>query len=95
MLVAPTIPKSPPLLADVKQGSVEEFVQRMGRFPRLTRPFNALGFPVLSVPCGFSREGRPFALQIVGRPFAEATILRLGHAYQRISDWHLRRPPLD
>jgi aspartyl-tRNA(Asn)/glutamyl-tRNA(Gln) amidotransferase subunit A len=95
VLVAPTIPESPPLLADVKQGSVEEFVQRMGRFSRLTRPFNALELPVLSVPCGFSRDGRPFALQIVGRPFAEATILRLGHAYQRITDWHMRRPPLD
>jgi aspartyl-tRNA(Asn)/glutamyl-tRNA(Gln) amidotransferase subunit A len=34
----------------------------------------------------------PFALQIVGRPFAEATVLRVGHAYEQATDWHLRRP---
>jgi aspartyl-tRNA(Asn)/glutamyl-tRNA(Gln) amidotransferase subunit A len=95
VLVVPTIPEPPPLLADVKNGSADEVVRRMGRFSRLTRPFNTLGLPVLSVPCGFSPDGRPFAFQIVGRPFAEETILRLGHAYQGITDWHMRRPPLD
>jgi aspartyl-tRNA(Asn)/glutamyl-tRNA(Gln) amidotransferase subunit A len=55
----------------------------MGRFSRLTRPINGLGLPALSVPCGFSRDGLPLALQIVGRPFDEATILRLGHACER------------
>jgi aspartyl-tRNA(Asn)/glutamyl-tRNA(Gln) amidotransferase subunit A len=67
----------------------------MGRFSRLTRPFNGLGLPALTVPCGFSADGRPFAIQIVGRPFAEATILRLGHAYQGVTDWHTRRPALE
>ena len=71
---------------------MEDVVRRMGRFSRLTRPFNALGLPALTVPCGFSRDGLPLALQIVGRPFAEATVLRLGHAYQRATEWHARRP---
>ena len=58
-------------------GAVEEIVRRMGRFSRLTRPFNGLGLPVLAVPCGLSADGRPLGLQIVGRPFDEATIFRL------------------
>jgi len=70
-------------------------VKRMGRFSRLTRPFNALGLPVLSVPCGFSAGGLPIGLQIVGRPFDEATVLRLGHAYEEAAGWTGRRPDLD
>jgi aspartyl-tRNA(Asn)/glutamyl-tRNA(Gln) amidotransferase subunit A len=93
-LLAPVIPEPAPALAVVKAGTVEEVVSRMGRFSRLTRPFNGLGLPALSVPCGFSREGLPLALQIVGRPFDEATVLRLGHAYERATDWAARRPAL-
>src|SRR6266403_6343398 len=82
-LVVPAIPEPAPALEAVKSGSVDEFVARMGRFSRLTRPFNTLGLPALTVPCGFSADGRPVALQIVGRAFDEATTLRLGHAYQQ------------
>jgi aspartyl-tRNA(Asn)/glutamyl-tRNA(Gln) amidotransferase subunit A len=95
VLVAPVIPEPAPALDAVKEGSVDEVVGRMGRFSRLTRPFNGLGLPALSVPCGFSQDGRPLGLQIVGRPFDEATVLRLGHAYEQASVWHTRRPPLD
>jgi len=94
VLVAPTIPEAAPALADAKAGTAEDVVARMGAFSRLTRPFNGLGLPALSVPCGFSADGRPFAMQLVGRPFAESTVLRIGHAYQRVTDWHTRRPAL-
>src|SRR5206468_8388087 len=70
-LLAPVIPEPAPALDAVKAGTVEEVVARMGRFSRLTRPFNGLGPPALSVPCGFSPGGRPLALQVVGRPFDE------------------------
>ena len=93
-LLAPVIPEPAPPLETVKAGTVEEIVSRMGRFSRLTRPFNGLGLPALSVPCGFSGDGRPLAVQIVGRPFDEATVLRLGHAYERATDWGARRPAL-
>ncbi len=93
-LVAPVIPEPAPALGAVKAGSPDDIVRRMGRFSRLTRPFNGLGLPALSVPCGFSSDGRPLALQIVGRPFDEATTLRLGHAYERATDWVARRPAL-
>ena len=92
-LVVPVIPEPAPALEAAKSGSVDDIVARMGRFSRLTRPFNALGLPALTVPCGFSADGRPLALQIVGRAFDEATTLRLGHAYQQ-SSGHLEGPPL-
>jgi aspartyl-tRNA(Asn)/glutamyl-tRNA(Gln) amidotransferase subunit A len=61
---------------------------------RFTRPFNLTGHPAASVPCGFTAEGLPMGLQIIGRPFDEVTVLRVADAYQRITDWHTRRPPL-
>jgi aspartyl-tRNA(Asn)/glutamyl-tRNA(Gln) amidotransferase subunit A len=57
-----------------------------------TRPWNVTGHPALSVPCGFSRGGLPIGLQIVGRHFDDATVLRVGHAYQSMTDWHKRHP---
>jgi aspartyl-tRNA(Asn)/glutamyl-tRNA(Gln) amidotransferase subunit A len=95
VLVAPTIPEPAPALAEAKSGTTDDVVRRMGRFSRLTRPFNALGLPVLSVPCGFSAAGLPVGLQIVGRPFDESTILKLGHAYEQAAGWTGRRPDLD
>src|SRR4030095_12826008 len=62
---------------------------------RYTRPFNLTGHPVASVPCGFTAAGLPVGLQIVGRAFDEATVLRVADAYQRATDWHKRRPPVD
>lgn len=61
---------------------------------RFTYPYNLTGLPALSVPCGFDRDGLPIGLQIAGRPFDEATVLRVGHAYERAHDWKARRPPL-
>jgi len=58
-----------------------------------TLPVNIAGLPGLSVPCGFV-DGLPVGLQFIGKPFDEATLLRVGHAYQQATDWHTRRPPL-
>jgi aspartyl-tRNA(Asn)/glutamyl-tRNA(Gln) amidotransferase subunit A len=91
-LVLPVIPEPAPALETVKAGTVDEIVSRMGRFSRLTRPLNGLGLPALAVPCGFASDRRPLALQIVGRAFDEATVLRLGHAYQQVTTWHRERP---
>jgi aspartyl-tRNA(Asn)/glutamyl-tRNA(Gln) amidotransferase subunit A len=94
VLVAPVIPEPAPPLDHATEGPVHELVARQGRFSRLTRPFNGLGLPALSVPCGFSSAGLPLAFQIVGRPFDERTVLRLGDAYQHATDWHTQRPAL-
>jgi len=55
---------------------------------------NLAGIPAVSVPCGFTEEGLPVGLQIMGKAFDEATILSLGHAYQGVTNWHKRRPPV-
>ncbi|HZE36842.1 MAG TPA: amidase [Candidatus Eisenbacteria bacterium] len=95
VLVAPTIPEPAPTLAEAKAGTTEDVVRRMGQFSRLTRPFNALGLPALSVPCGFSSDGLPISLQVIGRPFDEISVLRLGQAYEQAAGWHMREPKLD
>jgi aspartyl-tRNA(Asn)/glutamyl-tRNA(Gln) amidotransferase subunit A len=45
------------------------------------------------VPNGLTRAGLPTSLQIIGHPFAEATVLRIGWAYEQATEWHMRRPP--
>jgi len=62
--------------------------------PTYMRPFNLTGQPALSVCNGFDNAGLPLSLQIVGRCFDEAMILRIGHAYERATPWRVRRPQL-
>ena len=59
---------------------------------RYTAPWNLLGLPAVVVPCGVSGEGLPVSIQIVGRAFDDATVLRLARAYERVTEWHTRRP---
>jgi aspartyl-tRNA(Asn)/glutamyl-tRNA(Gln) amidotransferase subunit A len=63
-------------------------------YTRMTMPTNATGQPAISVPAGFTSAGLPIGMQIVGRPFAEARICRIGHAYEQATRWIERRPPL-
>lgn len=58
-------------------------------------PFDLTGQPAMSVPCGFDDAGLPVGLQIAGRCWDEATILRAAAAYEQATDWHRRRPPVD
>lgn len=60
----------------------------------LTRAANLLGLCALAVPSGMTASGLPLSLQILGRPFAEAEVLRIGWAFQQAGDWHLRLPPV-
>jgi aspartyl-tRNA(Asn)/glutamyl-tRNA(Gln) amidotransferase subunit A len=71
-----------------------EAVPVMVPLTRYTRVFNLTGLPAISVPCGFSSEGLPIGLQLVGRAWDEATLLRAAHAYQMATEWTQRRPPL-
>ncbi len=94
VLIAPTLP-----IAAVPVGARQ--VEIDGRphpvrpsLVRYTRPFNVSGHPAASVPCGFTADGLPIGLQVIGRSFDEATVLRVADAYQRVTDWHTRRPPL-
>ena len=56
--------------------------------------WNTVGLPVAAVPIGFTAEGMPLSMQVIGRPMAEATVLRVADAFQRVTDHHRRRPPL-
>jgi len=60
----------------------------------LLLPLNLSGHPALSLPCGFSQDGLPIGMQLVGKPFDEATILRVAHQYQEKTDWHQQLPPM-
>jgi aspartyl-tRNA(Asn)/glutamyl-tRNA(Gln) amidotransferase subunit A len=57
-------------------------------------PFNVTGAPALSVCCGYSKDGLPLSLQIAAEPFEDATVLRIGHAYESMTDWRSIRPKL-
>jgi aspartyl-tRNA(Asn)/glutamyl-tRNA(Gln) amidotransferase subunit A len=56
---------------------------------------NLAGLPGISIPCGFTRAGLPIGLQVIGRPFQEADLLAVAHAYERDHDWHARHPELE
>lgn len=61
----------------------------------VTMPFSLTGMPAIVVPCGFSASGLPLSFQIGGRPFDEATVLRVADAYERATAWHRARPEMD
>jgi aspartyl-tRNA(Asn)/glutamyl-tRNA(Gln) amidotransferase subunit A len=63
-------------------------------FVRLSAPANVTGLPAMAVPCGFTQAGLPVGFQVIGRPFDEMTVIRIGDAYQRMTDWHTRAPTL-
>ncbi len=87
VLATPTTPKTAPTFKTMYDPELA--------FPRTNMPpFNLTGQPTLALPCGLSASGLPLSLQLSGRAFEETTVLRLGHAYQRATDWHTRRPPV-
>ena len=81
-LVTPTTPNTAPRIGEttVRLGGRDEDVRLATT--RLVRGFNLLGYPALSMPCGLSSSGLPIGLQIVGPPFEEALILRVGAALE-------------
>jgi aspartyl-tRNA(Asn)/glutamyl-tRNA(Gln) amidotransferase subunit A len=95
LLVTPTIRTCLPTLAetDIDHGPPGTETKFMAVSAN-TRPFNYLGLPAISVPCGFDPNGCPIGMQIAGRPFAEARVMRAADAYQRDTDFHMRRPPM-
>jgi aspartyl-tRNA(Asn)/glutamyl-tRNA(Gln) amidotransferase subunit A len=78
--------------ASVVTGGVEE--SPLAASWRLTYPFNLTGLPALSLPCGFDSRGLPVGLQIAGKPFDEATVLRVAHAYEGVHHWNAALPPI-
>jgi aspartyl-tRNA(Asn)/glutamyl-tRNA(Gln) amidotransferase subunit A len=93
-LLTPTLPATA-ALKDQAEFEYDGVVEAVGdSYVRTTAPFNLSGMPALSVPCGLDPAGLPIGLQIVGRPFQESMILRIGAAYEGSTDWWRRRPPV-
>jgi aspartyl-tRNA(Asn)/glutamyl-tRNA(Gln) amidotransferase subunit A len=92
VLLAPSTPITAPAVGEgqVQLGDGPSDVR--SALIRFTRPFNLSGHPACALPCGFTASGLPVGMQIVGRPFDEATVLRAADAYQRLTDFHTRRP---
>jgi aspartyl-tRNA(Asn)/glutamyl-tRNA(Gln) amidotransferase subunit A len=91
-LVLPTIPMPAITIEQIDQDiSIDGITENAtAALLSLTMPFNLAGLPAISFPCGFTATGLPIGLQVVGKPFEEAMILRIAHAYQQLTDWHSR-----
>ena len=94
VLLAPATPIAAPALGQQEARLGDGPSDVRSALIRFTRPFNFTGHPAISLPCGFTPAGLPVGLQLVGRPFDEAMVLRAADAYQRLTDWHTRRPPV-
>jgi len=88
LIVAPTTPG-----VAFKMGEKEDPIQ-MYLNDIFTIPVNLAGLPGVSIPGGFTQAGLPIGLQLIGRAFDEALLLRAVHAYQQVTTWHTRKPPL-
>ncbi|MGE5595674.1 MAG: amidase, partial [Hyphomicrobiales bacterium] len=93
-LVTPATPIPAPRIGEesvVIEGKQHNHMSAIGRY---MVPFDASRLPAIVLPCGFTSAGLPISLQLAGRPFDEATILRAAHAYEQATDWHTRRPEM-
>lgn len=86
VLLIPTTPITAPPILNLDSVSLAPILTRF------TAPFNLTGLPAISLPCGFTPSGMPIGLQIITRPWGEATLLRAAFAYQQATPWHLKQP---
>lgn len=90
-IVTPTSPIAAPAIAEFpgdRNGSADFVARNI----RNTSPFNVYGWPVISIPCGFTTSGLPIGLQISGPNRGDAAVLQLAQAYEQATEWHKRRP---
>lgn len=92
-VLCPTTP-IPACTLDEADGDMEVYSHKNLMYLRNTAIGNILDLCGLSVPCGLTGDGLPIGLMIYGRPFREDKVLRIGHAYQQATEWHLQRPDL-
>ena len=92
-VLAPVAPVAAPTIAESDVGNAPDAEAVIQRLTRFTRTINYLGLPSLSIPSGFTPKGLPVGMQLVGRSFDEATLLTIGAAFQRATDFHEKVPP--
>jgi aspartyl-tRNA(Asn)/glutamyl-tRNA(Gln) amidotransferase subunit A len=91
-VIAPVAPVAAPTIAESDVGNSPDADSVLQRLTRFTRPVNYLGLPSLAVPTGFTAKGLPVAMQLIGRSFDESTLLKIGAAFQRATDFHDKVP---
>ena len=91
-VIVPGAPVPAPTLAESDVGNGPDADAVIQRLTRFTRPVNYLGLPSLAIPSGFTKTGLPVGMQLIGRSFDEAMLLRIGAAFQRATDFHERVP---
>lgn len=92
LLLVPVMPGVVPAAAEME--ALDSGRAALGRLTRFTVPFNLTGNPTITLPCGFSGDGLPIGLQLVGAHLSEALLCRTGHAFQQATDWHARHPTI-
>ncbi len=91
VFVMPVFRTGTPTWEEVREAVANDF-NIIGKF---TAPFNATGTPTVTLPCGYTDDGRPVGFQLAGAHGSEALLLQVAHAYQQATDWHIRRPSLN
>jgi aspartyl-tRNA(Asn)/glutamyl-tRNA(Gln) amidotransferase subunit A len=94
VVATPTLRMRVPTLAETDIDANPDNWARHMAISANTRPFNYLGLPTVSIPCGFDDRGLPMGLQLAARPFGEGRALAVADAYQRDTDWHARVPSI-
>ena len=87
-IVTPTVGFAAPLI-----GRPDEMIARTDALTRMTFVWSFAGTPAISIPCGFTQDGLPIGMQVIGRPWSDASLLAIACAYQTVTTHHLRRPP--
>ena len=94
VIVTPTLPVTAPQVGQEVYQWKDRQEPIFSAFARFLCPFNLAGLPATSVPCGFSEEQMPIGLQIAGKPFDEATVLKVADAFDKATDWNQKHPKL-
>jgi aspartyl-tRNA(Asn)/glutamyl-tRNA(Gln) amidotransferase subunit A len=94
VVAAPTLPVLPPFIGqkEIDWGRTKEDVR--AALLRMSRPGNLTGLPAISLPCGSTADNLPVGLQLFGRHYDEATLLRVAYAFERATPWHAMFPPI-
>jgi aspartyl-tRNA(Asn)/glutamyl-tRNA(Gln) amidotransferase subunit A len=89
VIMSPTTPSTAFKLGEKSSDPVQMYLS-----DTFTIAANLAGLPAMSIPCGFDQANLPIGLQLIGNYFDEAKMLATAHQYQRVTDWHLKKPPL-
>ena len=88
-IITPTSPTTAFKISEKIQNPLQMYLSDI-----CTISINLAGVPAISIPCGLDREGLPIGMQVIGKHFDEATILRIAYAYEQETEWHRKKPAI-